>query len=86
MFALLGLRALVISLLCVIAIVRYRAMIPLLTLMLLVLNISGRVVLFVHPIARSGGVQPIGFYVNLFLLAVLIAGFALSLAKSPAQT
>ena len=86
MFALLGLRALVISLLCVIAIVRYRAMIPLLTLMLLVLNISGRVVLFVHPIARSGGVQPIGFYVNLFLLAVLIVGFALSLAKSPAQT
>lgn len=86
MFALLGLRALVLSLLCLIALVRYRAMIPLLFLMLLVLNISARVVQFVHPIARAGGVQPIGFYVNLFLLAVLIVGFVLSLARSPART
>jgi hypothetical protein len=38
-----------------------------------------------HPIARSGGVQPVGFYVNLFLLAVLILGFALSLARSTAR-
>jgi hypothetical protein len=86
MFALLGVRALVISLLCAIAVVRYRAMIPLLYLVLLVQNISGRLVLSVHPIARSAGVQPIGFYVNLVLLAILILGFALSLAKSPAQT
>jgi len=86
LYVLLGLRALVLSLLCLIALVRYRAMIPLLFLMLLVLNISARVVQFVHPIARAGGVQPIGFYVNLFLLAVLIVGFVLSLARSPART
>ena len=86
LFALLGLKALGLSALCVIALVRYRAMISLLSLTLLVLNIAGRVVLAVHPIARSGGVEPVGFYVNLILLVVLVLAFALSLTRSPARS
>lgn len=81
MFALLGLNVLVLPLLGVLALIRYRAMIPMIYLMMLMLNLGGRAVQLVHPIARAGGVQPIGFYVNLFLLAVLIAGFALSLTR-----
>ena len=82
MFALLGLNVLVLPSLGVLALVRYRAMIPLVCLMMLLLNFSARAVRFLHPDAGSGGVQPRGFYVNLALLAVLAAAFALSLAKS----
>jgi hypothetical protein len=82
MFALLGLNVLVLPLLGVLALIRYRAMIPLMYLTMMILYFCTRALLFVHPIARTGGVQPIGFYVNLALLAVLLIGFALSLTKS----
>jgi hypothetical protein len=81
MFALLGLNVLVLPLLGVIALIRYRAMIPLIYLMMLILNLSSRAVNYAHPSPRIGGVQPVGFYVNLGLLAILVIGFALSLAN-----
>jgi hypothetical protein len=81
LFALLGLNLLVFPLLGAIALVRYRAMIPLLYLMMVLLSLGGRAVQLVLPVARLDGVQPIGFYVNLVLLAVLLLGFALSLAR-----
>jgi hypothetical protein len=79
MFAVLGLNLLVLPLLGVLALIRYRAMIPLVYLMMLTLNLSSRALQLVHPIARIGGVQPISFYVNLFLLGMLVVGFGLSL-------
>src|SRR5262249_29708159 len=79
MFALLALNVLVLPFLGLIALFRYRAMIPLLYLMMLILNLSGRAVLYIHPSPRIGGVQPIGFYVNLGLLAILVIGLVLSL-------
>lgn len=79
MFALLGLNVTVLPLLGVLALIRYRAMIPLLYLTMLVLNLSSRVVLALYPSPRIGGVAPTGFYVNLGLLAILLVGFFLSL-------
>jgi hypothetical protein len=87
MFALLGLNVLVLPALGVIALIRYRAMIPMMYLMMLALALGSRAIHFAYPDVSAGGVQPIGFYVNLGLLAVLLLGFALSVtwSASPAQ-
>jgi hypothetical protein len=77
LFALLGLWRLVVCLLCVVALVRYRTMIPLMFALLVLEYLSRRVILQFLPIARSG--TPPGSVVNLGLLAVMIVGLALSL-------
>jgi len=77
LFALLGLSHFVICLLGIVALFRYRSMIPLLYALLLVEHLSRRVILHFIPIVRIG--TPPGFYVNLILLAVITAGLALSL-------
>lgn len=87
--ALLGLCLLVIALQCVVVLVRYRAMIPLMLLIQLIVQIGGRVLMAVNPITRSSepsvsyAGHPIGFYVNLAILAVTLIGFALSLRNNP---
>ena len=78
LFALLGLNLLVVPLLSAIALIRYRAMIPLLFLVLLFLQLGARVIIALHPIARTGD-TPLGFYINLVLLMLTVIGFALSL-------
>ena len=78
MFALLGLNLLVIPMLSLVALARYRAMIPLLFLMSLLVQISGRALVFLHPVVRSGG-PPIGSIVNLVIIMATIIGFVLSL-------
>ena len=85
-FALLGLNVMVLPALGILALIRYRAMIPLIYLMILILNLSSRVVQLFHPVARVGRVQPVGFYVNLGLLAILVLGFLLSLANRSGST
>ena len=77
LFALLGLLRLVICFLCVLALLRYRAMIPLMFALLVVEYLSRRLILQFLPIVRSG--TPPGSVVNLGLLAVMIVGLALSL-------
>jgi drug/metabolite transporter (DMT)-like permease len=79
MFALLGLNLLVLPILGVVALARYRAMIPLLFLMFLLLQISGRVLAFIHPAATPPGSPPIGAIVNLGVFGMVIIGFFLSL-------
>jgi hypothetical protein len=81
MFALLGMYLLVVPLQCLVVLVRYRAMIPFMYLLLLVMQLASRMILFVHPIVRSGenGGQPIGVYINLGILTLTFVGFALSL-------
>jgi len=78
MFALLGLNLLVVPLLSAIALIRYRAMIPLLFLVLLFLQLGSRVLVALHPIVRPAG-TPIGFYINLVVLMLTLIGFAMSL-------
>src|SRR6185436_2992774 len=64
LFALLGMNGVVIPLLSLIAVVRYRAMIPLLYLMLIILQIGARILNTLNPIERPDGL-PIGFTINL---------------------
>ena len=66
-----------ICLLCILILVRYRAMVPLMFVLFLVEFLSRRVVFEVLPIQRTG--TPPAFYVNLALLAVMVVGLALSL-------
>jgi hypothetical protein len=76
-WALSGLFRLIIALLCVLVLVRYRAAVPLM-FGLLVLEFSGRLlILHFIPIARTG--RPLGPVVNLILFALTIVGLALSL-------
>ncbi len=77
LFAILGLSNLMICLLCMLVLVRYRSMIPFMFALLLLEHLSRRLILYLMPIVRTG--TPPGFYVNLVLLALMIIGLALSL-------
>ena len=77
MFAIWGLAHLMICLLCVLVLVRYRALIPFMFLFLLVEHLGRKLILQFISIARTG--TPPGSFVNLALLAVMIVGLALSL-------
>lgn len=83
MFALLGMYLLVLPLIGAVALIRYRAMIPFLLLMLLAVQLGARGVHLLHPtISESaGGGPPIGLYVNLGILAVTLIAFVLSLVR-----
>jgi len=76
-WALAGLFRLILSLLCVLVLVRYRSAVPLM-FALLVLEFSGRqLILHFIPVVRTG--TPPGPVVNLILFSLTIAGLALSL-------
>jgi hypothetical protein len=77
LFALLGLSHLVICVLCILVLVRYRSLVPFMFALLLVEHLGRRLILQLMPIARAGA--PPAFAVNLALLALMIAGLALSL-------
>jgi hypothetical protein len=77
LFAIWGLSQLVFSVLGVLALARYRAMIPLLFLLLLLEHLARRWILVVMPIARTG--TPPGSTINLALLVMMVVGLALSL-------
>ena len=86
LFALLGLSHLVICMLCILVLIRYRSVIPFMFSLLLLEHLSRKLILHFMPIIRTG--TPPGFYVNLVLLAVMLAGLALSLRSRgnlPAQ-
>ena len=76
-FALLGLAVFVICLLCILVLVRYRSMVPLMFGLLLLQYLGGRLILRFLPLVRTG--TPPGLYVNLVLLVLMIIGLALSL-------
>lgn len=80
LFALLGLRSLIICLLGVLVLIRYRAMVPLMFTILVLEYLGRRLILLFLPIERSG--PPSGSIVNLTLLALMIVGLALSLRRS----
>ena len=79
LFALSAVNRLVISLICVVVLVRYRRAVPLMFLLLLVTYAAGQLVGRVIPIVRVG--QPPAVVVNLTLLGLTILGLALSLWK-----
>jgi hypothetical protein len=77
LFAMWGLAQLVFSVLGVLALVRYRAMIPFLFVLFLLEHLARRWILLAKPIARTG--TPPGSYVNLAILVMTVVGLALSL-------
>jgi hypothetical protein len=74
---LLGLSQFLLASLGVLALVRYRAMIPLMYVLLLVEYLAKKWILLVKPIVRTG-TSP-STYVNLVLIVLLVAGLVLSL-------
>jgi hypothetical protein len=79
LFAIWGLAQFVISLIGVLALVRYRAMVPLMLALFLFEHVARRVIFLVMPIPRDGTAP--GLYINFALLAVMTVGLALSLQK-----
>lgn len=79
LFALLGLSHFMICLLGILVLARYRSMVPFMFALLLLEYLGRRLILHFTPIVRTG--TPPGFYVNLVLLAVMLAGLALSLGS-----
>ena len=80
-FAIWGLGQAMIGLLCILALVRYRAMVPLLFSLLLLEHLSRKLILLVLPIPRTGNTP--GTYINLVLLGLMIVGLVLSLWNQP---
>lgn len=78
LFAALGLYVLMLPLQGIVVLIRYRAMIPFMFLLFLLVQVSSRVILLVHPIVRSSAL-PIGSAINLVILAMTLIGFVLSL-------
>ena len=77
LWALLGLSGFMLCLICVLALIRYRSMVPLMLALLLISHLSGRLIVHFIPLVRTGS-PPAGF-VNLTLLGLTIAGLTLSL-------
>jgi putative Mn2+ efflux pump MntP len=76
-FALLGIAHVVLGLLCVLVLVRYRALVPLMFAVLLLEHLGKRAIHQWMPIERTG--TPPGTVINLALLALTVVGLALSL-------
>ncbi|HXU99746.1 MAG TPA: hypothetical protein VG166_04550 [Caulobacteraceae bacterium] len=76
--ALNGLLHLAIALFCLLAMIRYRALTPLVWLWLLAEFLARRLVLEAYPIDRVGGTSS-GSIINLALITMMTAGLALSL-------
>ena len=72
-----ALSAFMLCLLSILALARYRSMIPIMIALFLLEFLSKRLVLKVIPIVVTG--TPPGFYVTLVLFAVMIVGLTLSL-------
>jgi hypothetical protein len=84
LFALLGLYLLILPLVSAVAVIRYRTMIPFMYLMLLIVQVGSFVLRFAHPIVRSTAynAMPIGLYINLGFLALMLVGFVLSILRA----
>jgi hypothetical protein len=76
-FALSGLSRLIISLLCVLVLVRYRSVITFMFALLALDYLARELILHFIPLARTG--TPPGPLVNLILFSLTIVGLALSL-------
>jgi len=77
LWALVGLAHVIIGALGVVVLTRYRSMVPLMFVLLLLQHLGGRLILQFHPIVRTGA--PPAAAINATLLILMIVGFALSL-------
>lgn len=84
LFTLLSLANLMLYLICLVVLIRYRTLVPLMFAILLLQYVSGRLIHLIRPIAMSA--TPIGVYMNLGLAALMIAGLAMSLRVARTAT
>lgn len=78
LFALLSLGQLTLAVIALTTLIRYRAMVPFMYLVLLGEQLARRFIVQSYAVARTES-TPVGWYVNLGLLALLTLGLALSL-------
>ena len=79
LFALSALNRLIISLLCVLVLVRYRSAIPFMFVVLMLSYLASQLILQFVPIVRTG--TPKGSAVNLISFALMTVGLVLSLRR-----
>jgi hypothetical protein len=80
LFAIAGLFRVLLALQGVLVLIRYRAMIPLMYLVLLILHFGSKALLLIHPVAKSGvATAQLGSAFVLTLMAMLLIGFVLSI-------
>jgi hypothetical protein len=77
LFASLGLSLIVICLVCILVLIRYRTLVPFMFSLLLLDQLSRKLINHFLPVPRTG--SPPGSIVTLVLLAMMIVGLALSL-------
>jgi len=77
LFSLLGFYGFMICLPCILVLIRYRSLVPVMFALLLLQSIGARLIIHLVPIVRTG-TSP-GIYVNLVLLALMVVGLALSI-------
>jgi hypothetical protein len=77
LYAVLGLAHVIICLIGIIVMVRYRSLVPLMFALLLLQQVGRQAILIVLPIARAG--TPAVGPINLTMLGLLLVGFALSM-------
>jgi hypothetical protein len=79
LFALLGFSQVLLCLVCLLVLVRYRALVSLMFVILLLYQLGRYLILHFLPIPRTAA--PPGSAINLALLGVMIVGLALSLGE-----
>ena len=80
LFALVAIGQLFLTLLALLALARYRAMVPLVFAMLLLEQLCRRALALGYAVPREG--PPVGTYINIGLTAILLIGLVLSLTGS----
>jgi len=83
-FAAWGLAQATIGLLCIVALVRYRALVPFMFVLLLLEHLARKLIFFVMPVARIG--EAPGFLINLALVALMVVGLLLSLRNQDSSS
>lgn len=81
LFAIWGLAQLALSVFGVLALTRYRALVPFMFMLLLSEHVVRRVLLMLKPIATSGA-HP-GSWINLAIVILMVVGLVLSLWRQP---
>lgn len=82
LFALLGLGQLALTVIALTTVIRYRALVPLMYLVLIGEQLARRWIVQSYAITRTGNTA-VAWYVNLGLIVVLTLGLVLSLLPSP---
>jgi hypothetical protein len=76
LWALLGLAHIIIALLCILVLIRYRSMIPFMFTLLLLQNLGGQLISHYLPLFRTGA--PPAYIVNITFLTSMVVGWGLA--------